>query len=95
MTAHVAARQHQVKQRPPSIPDSQLSQFGISLPRARVGGTLQYVTYRRPKANNRLPSAATVESVLNAPNFVDFSNRLKASIHNLVHVWTGGTMAQL
>ena len=56
---------------------------------------MQYVTYRRPKAPNRLPSAATVEAVLNAPNFIDFSNRLETSIHNLVHVWTGGTMGQI
>src|SRR5437867_1522413 len=63
------------------IPDAQLNQFGISLPRARIGGTMQYVTYRRPKAANRLPSPATVEAVLNAPNFIDFSNRLENSIH--------------
>ena len=37
----------------------------------------------------------TLEAVLNAPNFVDFSNRLESSAHNLVHVWTGGTMAQV
>jgi len=77
------------------IADAQLNQFGISLPRARIGGTMQYVTYRRPKAGNRLPSPATVEAVLNAPNFIDFSNRLENSIHGLVHVWTGGTMGQI
>lgn len=77
------------------IPDAQLSQVGIQLPRARIGSSMEYVTFRRPKAGSRLPSPATVEAVLNAPNFVDFSNRLEASIHDLVHVWMGGTMAQI
>jgi tyrosinase len=77
------------------IPDAQLRQVPIQLPRARIGGTMQYVTFRRPGAGNRLPSPATVEAALNAPNFLDFTNRLENSIHGLVHVWTGGTMGQI
>lgn len=74
------------------IPAAQLATVPIRLPRAQIGGVSTYVTYRRPKLSARLPSPAQVQDVLNAPNFVDFSNRLETNIHNAVHTWTGGTM---
>ncbi|MCA1731743.1 MAG: tyrosinase family protein, partial [Actinobacteria bacterium] len=35
-----------------------------------------------------------INSVLDAPTFEDFSNRLE-NVHNDVHVWVGGTMGQV
>ncbi|HEX5850727.1 MAG TPA: tyrosinase family protein [Rubrobacter sp.] len=51
-------------------------------------------TFRRPRQPADLPSAEDVEAALGAPNFVDFSNRMEG-LHNWVHVWIGGTTAEV
>lgn len=51
-------------------------------------------TVRQPGAPGELPTAAQVEAVLATGDFLDFSNQLE-SIHNGVHVWTGGTMSEI
>lgn len=49
-------------------------------------------TRRDPDAPDELPRRATVESVLAAPTFEDFSMRME-NVHNAVHVWVGGSMS--
>jgi tyrosinase len=50
------------------------------------------VTVRDPDVPDALPQAATVDSILNASTFEDFSNRLE-NVHNDVHSWMGGSMS--
>ena len=51
-------------------------------------------TVRDPGTPDELPRAATIESVLNAPRFDDFTNRLE-NVHNTVHGWVGGSMSMI
>jgi len=51
-------------------------------------------TSRSPGAVDGLPTAAEVQEVLAAPNFLDFSQRVE-NLHDRVHVWVGGTMAEI
>lgn len=62
----------------------------------RAGEAVQRETFRNPggPAAPVLPTPLAVEAVLNSPNFLDFSTRLR-SIHNWVHVWIGGTTAEV
>jgi tyrosinase len=48
-------------------------------------------TVRAPGPPGELPNAATIESILGASTFEDFSTQLEDQ-HNLVHGWVGGTM---
>ncbi len=48
-------------------------------------------TRRDPDVPDELPRKATIDSVLAAPTFEDFSTRLE-NVHNSVHGWVGGTM---
>jgi tyrosinase len=51
-------------------------------------------TSRQPGNVRQLPSPAQVQAVLQAPNFLDFSQRVE-DLHDSVHVWAGGTMAEI
>jgi tyrosinase len=51
-------------------------------------------TTRAPGAASGLPSAAAVETVLENRDFFTFQTQLE-SIHDGVHVWTGGTMGDI
>lgn len=68
----------------------------IDLVRDRLPGTLTEggQTVRDPDPPDELPRAATINSILEAPTFEDFSNRLE-NVHGDVHVWLGGTMSQV
>jgi tyrosinase len=68
---------------------------------AQVGGQLaDYVdqsvspptTVRAPGPPDDLPSAATIEGILGASTFDDFTTQLENQ-HNQVHGWTGGAMS--
>jgi len=61
---------------------------------ARSLGESPAATSRQPGSPGDLPTAAEIQDVLTAPNFQDFSNRLE-DFHNRVHVWVGGTMAEI
>jgi tyrosinase len=52
-------------------------------------------TSRDPAPPGQLPDQATVDAVLELPHFDDFSLQLEQQLHNRVHVWTGGTMANV
>jgi tyrosinase len=58
------------------------------------GGAPPTVTSRSPDRASRLPSRAQVQAVLSAPDFLDFSARVE-ELHDAVHVWVGGTMAEI
>jgi tyrosinase len=49
-------------------------------------------TVRAPGPPDQLPSAATIEAILAASTFDDFSTQLEDQ-HNLVHGWVGGAMS--
>ena len=49
-------------------------------------------TTRNPGAPAQLPSAQTIDTILEIPSFEEFSRELQNQ-HDLVHVWTGGDMA--
>jgi len=49
-------------------------------------------TLRDPEVPDELPRAATIQSVLQAPTFMDFTVRLE-NVHDAVHVWMGGSMS--
>jgi tyrosinase len=49
-------------------------------------------TMRAPAPPDELPSATTIESILEASTFEDFSTQLEDQ-HNQVHGWVGGTMS--
>jgi tyrosinase len=51
-------------------------------------------TVRDPDVADALPKATTIDSILQAPTFSDFSSRLE-NVHNSVHVWVGGSMSQI
>jgi tyrosinase len=51
-------------------------------------------TTRQPGRPGELPSPAAVEAVLENPDFLTFQSQLE-SIHDGVHVWTGGTMGDI
>ncbi|HEY2479437.1 MAG TPA: tyrosinase family protein [Solirubrobacterales bacterium] len=51
-------------------------------------------TTREPGRPGELPSPAMVEAVLANRDFLTFQTQLE-SIHDGVHVWTGGTMGQI
>jgi tyrosinase len=59
-----------------------------------LGGEPPTETFRRPRRPDDLPSLEEIETTLDAPNFVDFSNRMEG-LHNWVHVWIGGTTAEV
>jgi tyrosinase len=58
------------------------------------GGPPPTETSRQPADPAQLPSQADVQAVLQAPNFLDFSQRVE-DLHDGVHVWVGGTMAEI
>ncbi|HEX3862980.1 MAG TPA: tyrosinase family protein [Stellaceae bacterium] len=49
------------------------------------------LTVRAPGPPDELPSAATIEAILGAPTFADFTSQLEDQ-HNQVHGWVGGSM---
>ncbi|MGH7030498.1 MAG: tyrosinase family protein [Stellaceae bacterium] len=49
-------------------------------------------TVRAPGPPDQLPSTATIESILGASTFDDFTTQLEDQ-HNLVHGWVGGAMS--
>ena len=63
---------------------------------ANLPGTLTEAgqTLRDPDSPDQLPMQTTINSILDAPTFEDFSIRLE-SVHNDVHVWVGGAMSQI
>ena len=51
-------------------------------------------TQRKPDIPGELPRRKTIEDILDAPTFEDFSLRLE-NVHNAVHLWVGGAMSQV
>jgi len=51
-------------------------------------------TSRTPDVPANLPTAGQVSQVLGLGDFLDFQSQLE-SIHDSVHVWSGGTMAEI
>jgi hypothetical protein len=51
-------------------------------------------TSRQPGAPTELPSQAMVDAALACEDFYEFSSQLE-QIHNVLHVWVGGTMATI
>lgn len=51
-------------------------------------------TVRDPGPPADLPQATTIDSVLTASTFADFSTRLE-NVHNDVHGWVGGSMSMI
>jgi len=47
-----------------------------------------------PVQDGSLPTPDDVSAVLDAPNFVDFTQRVER-IHDNIHVWVGGTMSEI
>ncbi len=64
--------------------------------RQQLPGTIdeQGRTLRDPDPPDELPRKATLDSILDAPTFEDFSIRLE-NVHGDVHVWVGGAMSQV
>ena len=64
--------------------------------RERYPGTLtrQGRTLRDPDLPDELPRRTTINSILEAPTFADFSNRLE-NVHGDVHVWVAGAMSEV
>lgn len=64
--------------------------------RQQLPGTLtpRGQTLRDPDVPDELPRRATIEDILAAPTFEDFSGRLE-NVHNDVHVWVSGAMSQV
>ena len=58
---------------------------------SRLVVSVSPVDPRAPGAPDQLPSADTIESVLQEPTFDGFTNRLEDQ-HNQVHGWVGGSM---
>ncbi len=58
------------------------------------GGPQPHLTSRDPGDPDGLPTRQDVEDVLAAGDFRDFTNRVE-NLHNWVHVWMGGTMADI
>jgi tyrosinase len=73
-----------------------LPQQTLNRIQAQVPDTLDFTvnppqTVRAPGPPGDLPTAATIESILEASTFDDFSTQLEDQ-HNLVHGWVGGAM---
>lgn len=51
-------------------------------------------TFRRPRDPRELPTRGDVDRALEAEDFRDFNNQLE-NLHNWVHVWIGGTTADV
>jgi len=59
-----------------------------------LSGGANPTTVRDPGEPDDLPRARSVDSVLDAPTFLDFSIRLE-NIHDDVHGWVGGSMSRV
>lgn len=57
-----------------------------------IGDGPNPITVRDPGDPADMPQASTIDSVLDASTFADFSNRLE-NVHNDVHGWVGGSMS--
>jgi tyrosinase len=64
--------------------------------RNQLPGTLtrEGRTLRDPDPPDELPREETIDDILSAPTFADFSNRLE-NVHGAVHGWVGGAMSQV
>jgi tyrosinase len=51
-------------------------------------------TQRFPMAPNLLPQPIVLKTLLNKPDFQDFSLSLRTGVHNQIHGWTGGQSTQ-
>ena len=58
-----------------------------------TGGTRPR-TRRDQDVPDELPRKQTIDDILQAPTFEDFSSRLETP-HGMVHVWVGGSMSQV
>ena len=74
-----------------AISASDIQQLSTSFPGAVSDGD-NPVTVRDPDVPDALPQAATIDSILAASTFEDFSDRLE-NVHNDVHGWVGGSMS--
>lgn len=73
------------------LPDEQLRLLRERLPGVLTDGAAPR-TQRDPDVPDELPRRRTVLLILQAPTFLDFSNRME-SVHNDVHSWVGGSMS--
>jgi len=74
------------------LPPRTLDQIRTQLPDVLDFAVDPPRTVRAPSPPDQLPSAATIESIIEASTFDDFSTRLEDQ-HNQVHGWVGGAMS--
>ncbi|HEY1299189.1 MAG TPA: tyrosinase family protein [Stellaceae bacterium] len=77
---------------PTGLPRDVLDQIEQQFPDTMDFSVDPPVTVRAPGPPAELPSAATIEAILEAPTFDDFTTRLEDQ-HNQVHGWVGGAMS--
>ena len=74
------------------LPQRTLDQIRAQLPDVLDFSVNPPRTVRAPGPPAELPSPATIQSILEASTFDDFSSQLEDQ-HNLVHGWVGGAMS--
>ena len=74
-----------------AISASHIEQLEESAPGVMSDGE-NPTTVRDPGPPTDLPQASTIDSILDAPTFADFTTRLE-NVHNDVHGWVGGSMS--
>jgi tyrosinase len=62
--------------------------------RAQGGQNIPSRTLRIEDSPWRLPTARTISGLLHLGDFLDFQQQLE-QVHDFVHVWVGGTMAEI
>jgi len=73
------------------LPPDVLAQVRAALPGTLTKGKKPR-TFRDPEPPDELPKKETIDSILSAPTFEDFSTRIE-NVHNAVHTWVGGSMS--
>jgi tyrosinase len=74
------------------LPQSTLNDIQTQLPNTLNFAAVPPVTVRSPGSPGDLPTLDTINSVLSAATFDDFSAQLEDQ-HNFIHGWVGGSMS--
>jgi tyrosinase len=74
------------------LPQATLNQIQTQLPDVLDFSVTPPITVRAPGQPSELPTVATIDSILTASTFEDFSGQLEDQ-HNLIHGWVGGAMS--
>lgn len=64
------------------------------LARSQAGPTAPAATFRHHDLPIRLPTIVQINTILNLNDFLDFSKQVE-NVHDGIHVWVGGTMAEI